>query len=174
MKYQEFFHIIQQKLQHFADLKDKKITITENLFSKNTQTISRFIIEIEHTALLLSQQTSKEYADVYASKLFKQFEALDKAIRSLKQIEFVAKKHFLSSFSFPKNIHSLPENRRLTEYRKALRALNDKISWLIECSYEANEVERLYLQQQILETEYRKSKCLEAIEGLEEKLSFIK
>ncbi|VTR41853.1 Primosomal replication protein N'' [Actinobacillus pleuropneumoniae] len=62
----------------------------------------------------------------------------------------------------------------MNEYRKALRALNEKISWLLEKSYTAtNDAEKNTWQLQIEETEYRKMKCQKAIEELEEKLSKI-
>ncbi|EPY99731.1 primosomal replication protein PriC, partial [Mannheimia haemolytica] len=64
-------------------------------------------------------------------------------------------------------------NKRLQEYRKALRALNEKISWLVEQNLNTqNEATKQTLQNQITETEYRKMKCLKAIEDLEQELLF--
>ena len=75
---------------------------------------------------------------------------------------------FISPYRPPRNVHSLPKEKRLVEYRKALRALNEKICWLTEKQYQAenraNKEEVLLYQQQIQETEFRKIKCLIAIE----------
>lgn len=131
------------------------------------------LYKIIHTAQLLSQQTTEDYADFYATKLLRQFDALNHAVFMLEKADLSAREVFTTSFSFPKNIHALPPARRLNEYRKALRALNEKISWLLEKSYAANENEKIMWQQQVEETEYRKMKCQKAIEELEEKLSKI-
>ena len=169
--FSNFSQLIQQKLEIFSPFTEKEVIVKENIFSKKQQKVSDFLQEITDTARLLSQQTSEDYADFYATKLLQQFDALNQAVLILKKSASSSKEVFVPSFSFPKNIHTLPPARRLNEYRKALRALNEKISWLLEKSYAANENEKIMWQQQVEETEYRKMKCLKAIEDLEEKLS---
>lgn len=168
--FSNFSQLIQQKLEIFSPFTEKEVIVKENIFSKKQQKVSNFMQEITYTARLLAQQTSEDYADFYATKLLQQFDALNQAVLILKKSASPSKV-FVPSFSFPKNIHTLPPARRLNEYRKALRALNEKISWLLEKSYAANENEKIMWQQQVEETEYRKMKCLKAIEDLEEKLS---
>ncbi|WGE36646.1 primosomal replication protein [Actinobacillus genomosp. 1] len=168
--FSNFSQLIQQKLEIFSPFTEKEVIVKENIFFKKQQKVSNFMQEITYTARLLAQQTSEDYADFYATKLLQQFDALNQAVLILKKSASPSKV-FVPSFSFPKNIHTLPPARRLNEYRKALRALNEKISWLLEKSYAANENEKIMWQQQVEETEYRKMKCLKAIEDLEEKLS---
>ncbi|WGE34600.1 primosomal replication protein [Actinobacillus genomosp. 1] len=167
----DFPQVIQQKLTVFSPFLEQEVIVKGNLFSQNQKKVSDFIQEIIHTAQLLSQQTTEDYADFYATKLLRQFDALNHAVFMLEKADLSAREVFTTSFSFPKNIHALPPARRLNEYRKALRALNEKISWLLEKSYTAtNDAEKNTWQLQIEETEYRKMKCQKAIEELEEKL----
>ncbi|WGE92000.1 primosomal replication protein PriC [Actinobacillus genomosp. 1] len=169
--FSNFSQLIQQKLEIFSPFTEKEVIVKGNIFSKKQQKVSDFVQEITDTAQLLAQQTNEDYADFYATKLLRQFDSLNQAVLILKKSDSSSKEVFVPSFSFSKNIHALPSARRLNEYRKALRALNEKISWLLEKSYAANENEKIMWQQQVEETEYRKMKCLKAIEDLEEKLS---
>ncbi|ANF61350.1 primosomal replication protein N [[Haemophilus] ducreyi] len=162
-----FVSQIQQELAIFLPYQEQLVTINSALFAKKTQKVTDFMQEIEATALLLHQQQTEEYLDVYSRKLFQQFEALYKVMIKLKVNNQTENMVFCSSFRFEKNIHALPPVKRLTEYKKALRALNEKISWLIKMSYtNGNE----NIQQQIQETEFRKQKCLKAIDELEEEI----
>lgn len=168
-----FYPLIKQQLERFIPFSEQEVTVSNKFFSQKTQKVAFFVQEIEQTALLLSQQESDEYAYVYAERLFSQFESLENAMTSLKREKTSVKKEkFHSPFRFPRNIHTLSPHRRLIEYRKVLRALNEKISWLVEKNYFASEQEKSSLQAQIAETEYRKQKCLKAIEDLEEKVLF--
>ena len=99
--------------------------------------------------------------------MLEQVDALQKAVKSIQKKSKLAA--FSSNYRFPKNVHTLPVEKRLIEYRKALRILNDKISWLLDKQCHApNDAERTHYQQQIQETEFRRKKCLAAIERLEE------
>lgn len=168
--HKNFLHLVHQQLAKFRPFHNENIQITGSLFLEEKQAVIFFVKEIEQTALALSQQHDEDYANVYAKKLFQQFEALNKAISSLNTASPKKTLPFHSHYRFPKNVHSLPPARRLTEYRKALRALNEKISWLIEQQYNANFSEKAPLANQIAETEYRKMNCLKAIEELEEQI----
>lgn len=171
---QKLFFITQIKhnLAKLAPYSEQKITINSSYFSTRMGSVRYFISEIEKTVKNLIQQEDVLYLEFYAEKLIKQFEALNKAIEKSQQ---KTKKtiQFQSSFQFSPNIHRYSPNKRLQEYRKALRALNEKISWLLEQHYkEEREQRRQELQNQITETEYRKKKCLKAIEDLEQELQF--
>lgn len=164
--------LVQKQLDTFLPFYDYEVIISENIFSISKQKVSFFVQEITQTANELNKQYSEDYANAYAAKLFHQYEALAQAVKTLKLTQSNDTLLFQSSFQFPKNIHSLAPTRRLNEYRKALRALNEKISWLVEKRYNASEADKVLLERQIQETEYRKMKCLKAIEDLEEQTQF--
>ncbi|WGE49360.1 primosomal replication protein [Actinobacillus equuli subsp. equuli] len=165
--------LVQKQLDIFLPFDEHEVIISENIFSTQKQKVSFFVQEIMQTANKLNKQNSEDYANAYAAKLFHQYEALTQAVKILKLTNGNNETLlFQSSFQFPKNIHSLAPTRRLNEYRKALRALNEKISWLVEKRYNASETEKVLFERQIKETEYRKMKCLKAIEDLEEQTQF--
>lgn len=166
-----FWHNIECFLAVFTPYLDKQAVVLGEFFTKKEGFVAEFVAELRTTALLLNQQNEAEYAEVLADKLLKQFDALQKAVKRLPKKQ--EKGRFQSVYQFSRNVHTLPPIKRLNEYRKALRALNDKISWLLEQQYKAEkEAEKLAYQQQIQETEYRKMKCLAAIEELEEVTAF--
>lgn len=140
------------------------------VFSQNEGSVDFFVQEIRQTAAILQQQKNSDYADFYAEKLIRQFDALQKAVQHLRKQP--SSDTFRSNYHFAKNIHFLPAHKRLAEYYKALRALEEKLGWLAEKLYQAqlqeNEAECTQWRAQIAETEYRKQKCLAAIEKAEE------
>lgn len=158
-----FLPSFQKQLTQFEPYLQQKIVIRSAYFSTSHQTVAQFVAEIQQTATLLAHQQNSEYAEFYVDRLLKQFNRLQSAVSVLQKPNSAT---FYSSFSFAKNVHSLPPNKRLQEYRKALRALNEKMSWLIEQQLNAEGERRLQLQKQIEDTEYRKRKCLEAIENV--------
>ncbi len=168
-----FDNSIHKELVIFEPYLTQSITIYARCFSQQTQTVQQFVNEIEHTAQTLTKITDNELAEFYSDKLILQFRTLQKAIESLKSRAKIKKtrKNFQSSYRFPKNIHSMRPSKRLQEYKKALRLLNDKISWIIEQGYDSQkEEDKTYWQIKLQETEYRKQKCLDAIEKTEEEL----
>lgn len=164
-----FLAQIKQNLAELASFSEQKITLNSNYFTKQSGLVRFFVAEIEKTAELLLNQEEIAYSEFYAEKLIRQFDALNSAVK--KAQEQKKETQFQSSFQFSPNIHTLSPNKRLQEYRKALRALNEKMSWLVEKSYnEGQEAIKQELQNQIIETEYRKMKCIKAIEDLEQEL----
>lgn len=162
-----FLEKIEQLLADFTPFSTEQAVVFGNYFAKNEEKVSYFIDEIRKTAAQLSQQSEIEHAEIYAKRLLDQVDALQKAVKSIKPKSQYER--FNSSYHFPKNVHTLPPEKRLSEYRKALRALNDKISWLFDKQYNAkDEKEQHFYQQQIQETEFRKLRCLKAIEELAE------
>lgn len=163
-----FLDQLNRHIEAFLPYSSTKITIKSSYFKRNEQPVSGFIQEIQETATIL-EQSSPEHAEIYAKKLLEQFDALKMAVAHMPKQKPV----FKSSVSLSPNIHRLPPEKRLGEYRKALRALNEKISWLTEQQLQTQLAnEQRNLAEQIAETEYRKQKCLAAIEELEEKLKF--
>ena len=162
-----FIEKVEENLAQFTPFEAEQAAVFGNYFAKNEANVSFFIDEIRHTAAILSPQNDVAYAEIYAKKLLEQVDALQKAVKSIQKKSKLAA--FSSNYRFPKNVHALPVEKRLIEYRKALRILNDKISWLLDKQYHAqNDAERIHYQQQIQETEFRRKKCLAAIEILEE------
>lgn len=168
----DFPTLVQKQLEIFLPFYAYEVVISEKIFSVQKQKISYFVQEILQTANELNRQSSEDYVNAYAARLFQQCEALTQAIKPLKLKQSDEPLLFQSTFRFPKNIHYLAPTRRLNEYRKALRALNEKISWLVEQYYNVSDAEKFLLKKQIEETEYRKMKCLKAIEDLEEQTQF--
>ncbi len=160
-----FTEQIQQKLAPFLAFSEQNITISHSYFSFNQGSVAQFIQEILATSQQIEMQRDSHLLAFQTQRLVEQFDCLQKAINT--QITHKQRINtFRSNYRFPKNIHRLPYEKRLEEYQKALRALNEKISWLIEQSQQANESDRPYYMSQIEETEYRKKKCLDAIEDL--------
>lgn len=171
MQKHHFVNQVKQSLSTLLPFSNQEIAINSNNFSQQTGTVASFIHEIYKTLDLLVTQEDILYSEFYADKLIKQFDALNQAVEISQKKAKTAQ--FSSSFQFSTNIHRLSPNKRLQEYRKALRALNEKISWLVEQNYnQENLALKQELQNQITETEYRKMKCLKAIEDLEQELQF--
>ncbi|MDH2925507.1 restart primosome assembly protein PriC [Nicoletella semolina] len=161
-----FLQQIEQQLATLLNKKNEVIALQSPYFKQRSATVEQFVAEIRQTAKKLSTQQHTEYAQIYATKLLCQFSTLQNALSHL-AVEAKLPNSFRTSFSFSKNIHTLPPAKRLWEYRKALRALNEKLSWLVEQHYRATEpVQKARYLQEITETEYRKQKCLVAIEEL--------
>ncbi|HDL4172853.1 TPA: primosomal replication protein [Mannheimia haemolytica] len=166
-----FIAQIKQNLSELNVFSTDNIFLNSPYFSQQTGLVSVFIAEIEKTVELLLNQTEVLYSEFYAEKLVKQVDALKNAVEKIQSKPESAQFH--SSYQFSPKIHRLAPNKRLQEYRKALRALNEKISWLVEQNLNTqNEATKQTLQNQITETEYRKMKCLKAIEDLEQELLF--
>lgn len=164
-----FLAKIEQNLSQFSQFEAEQAVVFGTFFTKNEAKISFFIDEIRQTATLLSQQTQLEYAEIYSKRLLDQIDALQKAVKKIKQQNKTER--FYPTQRFSRNIHSLPEHKRMIEYHRALRALNEKISWLLDKQFQArNEMEAEYYQQKIQETEFRKQRCLEAIENIDGKM----
>lgn len=167
---QSFIEKFEQSIHPFIPFENEQAVISGHFFTKSEASVAFFIGEIRQTAQQLQQQTEVAYAEIYAKKLLDQIDALQKAIQKIRKTKKVER--FISPYRPPRNVHSLPKEKRLVEYRKALRALNEKICWLTEKQYQAknraNKEEVLLYQQQIQETEFRKIKCLIAIEQLAE------
>lgn len=165
-----FTRAIQQQCGIFTPFLAREIEISSDLFVLNKGKVSDFLAELEQTSQLVSQQSQADYAEFYAQRLVQQFDLLKKAVEKLRQQPKSNLPTFKSNYRFAKNVKNLPACKRREEYQKALRALNEKISWLIEQSYQCETAQqKAVIQAQIQETEYRKQKCLAAIEEIGEK-----
>lgn len=161
-----FTQSLQAKLQLFTPFLDEKIEIHSTLFTLSVGKVANFLVEIEQTSSLITQQTDPKYVEIYAQKLVQQFDLLKSRIGKYQRNSSNALPTFKSNYRFAKNLANLPACKRREEYQKALRALNEKISWLIAQSYQCSAEQKKVLEAQIQETEYRKQKCLKAIDEL--------
>ncbi|WP_301098439.1 primosomal replication protein PriC [Otariodibacter sp.] len=166
----KFIQSIEKQCSIFEHLLSYEITISSNSFTKNKGYVKDFVDEIKLTARFTIQKKSQEHIEYYVQKLISQFielkEATDKLLL-LSQTNMVLPK-FISNYQFNKKFSNLSSTQKLQEYHKALRALNEKLSWLIEQIYlcSDNKQKKIY-QEKIYETEYRKQKCINAINALE-------
>ncbi|VTR41859.1 Primosomal replication protein N'' [Actinobacillus pleuropneumoniae] len=106
--FSDFPQVIQQKLTVFSPFLEQEVIVKGNLFSQNQKKVSDFIQEITHTAQLLSQQTTEDYADFYATKLLRQFDALNHAVFMLEKRIYLLEKYLLRLFHSQKTFTPSP------------------------------------------------------------------
>lgn len=158
-----FTHRIIQQCEIFRPFFEQQITISSEVFHRSTGTVAEFVAEMQHTAQLAAEQNEAERTQFFTQRLVRQFEALKKATDRLRYRPKATPK-FHSGYRFAKNIEQLPAYKQRAEYQKILRALNEKISWLMAQAQQAkSEAEQQEIYQQIQETEYRRQKCSEKI-----------
>ena len=163
-----FNQTIQRQCQIFTPFLDKKIEISSDVFIISKGKISDFVQEIKQTGELAIQQDNPFYVEYYTQRLIQQFDTLKNSIEKYQKREKEIFSRFKTRYQFAKNINKLPASKQPEEYRKILRALNEKLSWLIELSHQiTDEQQKQSVQEQIKETEYRLRKCSEKISELE-------
>lgn len=162
---QNFTYLLAEKLQPLSAFNELHIEANHKLFKLQKGKVAQFIQEIQQTGEVLNAQTNSYYADFYAQRLIQQFNLLKKLITQHSQTTNKPPV-FQSNYRFPKNIHNLSPEKRLLEYQKALRLLNEKLTWLMSQAQISDDEQRQYYITQITETEYRKQKCLRAIDKL--------
>lgn len=165
---QHFQQRIAQKCEIFRPLFHCAIHIQSPLFSIKQGKVQDFVEEIKQTSRLIEQnQTSSEtYLNFYTQRLIQQFDLLKKTTDKL-QLAQQMPSNFKSGYKFAKNLNKLNAEQRLEEYQKILRALNEKLSWLVEQCYACQDgLKKQQLQLAIQETEYRKQKCVVEIQKL--------
>lgn len=162
-----FTQALKEKCKVFTPYLNHKIEISSPIFSLSKGTVADFLLEMAQTGEQASQQSQQLYVAFYAERLVQQFDLLQQAVRKLQKKTVTQRPVFKSSYKFAKNIANLSASKRREEYQKALRALNEKMSWLIEQSQNNQDPDyHRLLQLQMQETEYRKMKCIKAIEEL--------
>lgn len=159
-------HQIQQNLTIFEPFLTQKVTVERDCFHQRSQRVADFVAEMEGVIRELAQSKEAERTKFLADRLVQQFSSLQMAVQALQKPE---RKTFASSYRFPRNVHNLPPQRRIVEYRKAHRALSEKLSWLTDQLYATQvESEKDHWLAQIQETEQRLLRCRVAIDELEE------
>lgn len=152
------------------------------LFSEDFQSLAFYQQEIQATLAQLKNLTysQQEVAEFLTEKLFAQCRALREATfcqASLLNQQTSTIKNPQVPLSrreqIKQQIHQLPPRERLVKYYDALQALNDKIAQQDRQRLQSSkEAEKAYFSQQLQLTLQRKKRCLEAIELLEEYLTF--
>lgn len=148
------------------------------LFSEDFQTFKFYRLELENTLTQIAKLQAYEQiqCQFYTEKLLAQLQVLLEAIQQVKSSKVQPKqeKPSLSSKEKQKHeIHRLPPRERLTKYYEALQALNEKIARQQDQYQQAtNDLEKAHCQQLLHHTQQRRTRCLEAIELLEEYLAF--
>ncbi|MCW9699530.1 primosomal replication protein PriC [Avibacterium sp. 20-129] len=146
------------------------------LFSEDFQHFKFYRAELNNTLAQIERLQENEHTQCqfYTEKLLAQLQAL---LDALKQHKRRDKKTFTNpSPQSAQNkqqhaIHRLPPRERLAKYYEALQALNQKIAHQQDQYVQTqNELKKQQLQQLIRHTEQRRTRCLEAIELLEEHL----
>lgn len=162
----KFTQALQQQLAYFSAFSNTRVEIQSDLFTIKQGNVRDFLIEIERVGVHLASQESAAHSEYYAQRLIKQVDLLKQAVEKQQKNANVPPQ-FVPHYRFPKNIHNLPPERRLVEYKRALRILNEKLAWLSTQCYTAEGEQREQYVTQLAETEYRKMKCRKAIEELE-------
>lgn len=174
---------LRQKVQHlysaYQQEGEKKIyaKFDRTLFSESFASLQSYFDEIEQTLQKLEQldEQQPQQLTYLADKLVAQCRALHDALTNRTYYSSIMPKVGISTNgnADKMRIHQLPPKQRLEKYYEALNKLNDKLDWQVSLREEANsEQERQYYQQQIDITQQRKQRCCDAIELLEEYLSY--
>ncbi|MGX3067723.1 primosomal replication protein PriC [Ursidibacter arcticus] len=160
---------IQKQCQIFSPFLDKKVEISSDVFILSQGKVCDFVQEIMQTCELISQQNMAFYVEFYTQRLVQQFDTLKNVVDKHCQTEEIFIPRFKSKYRFAKNMNKLPAEKQLEEYQKILRALNDKLSWLVELGHQTRDEQRKdAIHTQIQETEYRRKKCIEKIRDIED------
>ncbi|WP_424405384.1 primosomal replication protein PriC [Pasteurella sp. PK-2025] len=157
--YQQVAHKKNQRLQTDFD---------PQLFSENNQTYAFYFQQIQNTIQQLAQLKDNEVecCGFIIEKLLSQYVALSDTLTA----NHKATAPVLTQAD-KSHIHRLPPRERLSQYYTALHALNQKITDYEDQKDKCNDPTLQYqLQQRIAFNQQRRTKCLNAIESLEEYL----
>lgn len=180
---------IKQKVEtffsHYSHIaKKQKIyaKFDRTLFSQDFENVEFYFTEIQQSLAQLEKIDDNDIQkyNFYSAKLVGQCKALTEALKWLKPQE---KKQFQHSKTNLLSIQAQRENQRielnklpprecLSKYYEALQALNMKLEQQRDRFTQATSLqEKQVYSQQMMITQQRKDRCMEAIEQLEEYLN---
>lgn len=174
---------VHQLYQKYSIDKNQKIyaKFDRTLFSESFETFSFYMDEVESTLSKLKKigKDNPHQYQFYCQKLVSQCSVLDEAISRGNRIfnnknNLIAKPALLSKREKLKaQLNQLPPRERLQKYYESLNALNQKLEKEEGLLYQANtfQEKQLYTEQ-VETTKKRRTRCLDAIEMLEEYLAF--
>lgn len=169
---------VQQLTLQFAAFSDKKIyaKFDRTLFSEDFESGQFYFDQIQYTLAQITglKETEIPQIQFFSEKLLAQCTALSDAINQHNGRKTAPTAKIPSQREKLKHeLNQLPPRERLVRYYEALQALNEKINELEDKRNTAhNEQQKAGYQHQIDITLPRRKRCLEAIEVLEEYLSF--
>ncbi len=160
---------------HVAENRKISAKFDRTLFSEDFQSFDFYVKELEQTLTVLENLQSNEQAQYqfYSQKLLAQCNALADALTLSPHRPVIAAQTTSPSRERQKQlIHQLPPRKRLEKYYEALQALNDKLEQQqANSTHVNNHAEKQYYLQQVEITKQRRTRCLEAIELLEDYLA---
>lgn len=168
----ELINLLQQKITQLStDENRRKIKLSlpnfsYAVFSENFQSFIFYEQEMHKTLQQIEQakETDLLLYNLLVEKLLSQYAMLSDYLSP--HLKPTAVKQTRQQL---KSIHQLPPRERLEKYYEALRLLNEKITALEDQNLKSHSS---LLTQQLVYQQQRRTKCLQAIETLEEYLAF--
>ncbi|MCQ9121556.1 primosomal replication protein N [Rodentibacter pneumotropicus] len=182
MLIQQLINKLEQKVQqlyqiHSAQLEEKIFTkFDRTLFSENGQTVSFYFTEINQTLIRIKSLDSNDvnHYSFIAAHLFKQCNALSETLNR-KNTKFTQQKRQQNPTikKTQHSIHQLPPRERLEKYYEALEQLNNLYQQHRDLARtKTDPVEKKRMIERANGYKHRRQKCQEAIDLLEEYLTF--
>ncbi|AOF52530.1 primosomal replication protein N [Rodentibacter caecimuris] len=182
MLIQQLIEKLEQKVQqlyqiHSAQLEEKIFTkFDRTLFSENGQTLSFYFAEINQTLIRIKSLNSND-ANHYrfmTEHLFKQCNALSETLNRNNTVFTRQKRQPNPAVKKAQHsIHKLPPRERLEKYYEALEQLNNLYQQYRDSAQTKNDpIEQKRMEELANSYKCRRQKCQEAIDLLEEYLSF--
>ncbi|MBF0752068.1 MULTISPECIES: primosomal replication protein PriC [unclassified Pasteurella] len=181
MRIQQLINTLEQKVQQlqqiYSSRQEEKIftKFDRTLFSENGQTTAFYFAEIETTLKKIKSlySTDVDHYKFITEHLLKQCRALSEALNR-KQHQPISPKPKTSPVKKAHHdVHKLPPRERLEKYYEALEQLNNLYLQQKDLiSIEKNPEEQKKIIRLAEGYKYRRQKCQEAIDLLEEYLAF--
>ncbi|OOF36717.1 primosomal replication protein N [Rodentibacter mrazii] len=182
MLIQQLIEKLEQKVQqlyqiHSTQLEEKIFTkFDRTLFSENGQTLSFYFAEINQTLIRMKSLDSNDvnHYNFIAEHLFKQCNALSETLNR-KNMTFTQQKRQQNPTikKTQHSIHKLPPRERLEKYYEALEQLNNLYQQHRDFALTQNDpIEKKRMAELANSYKHRRRKCQEAIDLLEEYLTF--
>ena len=177
--FQQLEQRVHQLYEQYSESGKKKINakFDRTLFGEDNQFFDYYLSQVNQT---LSQIA--HYQDDDADKLNFLIQKLCAQCTALSEAVSITPKSYKSAVNFKpvlsareqrkQEIHKLPPRERLAKYYDALQALNEKIDQIIDLHQQAHDVEKSRYTELLKITKERRQRCLDAIELLEEYLTF--
>lgn len=181
MLIQQLIEKLEQKVQqlyqtHASQLEEKIFTkFDRTLFSENGQTVSFYFAEINQTLIKIKSLDShdvKHYSFI-TEHLFRQCNALSETLNRKNAFFTQQKQQTPAAKKSQHSIHKLPPRERLDKYYDALEQLNNLYQQHRDFALMQNDpIEKKRMTELANGYKYRRQKCQEAIDLLEEYLTF--
>ncbi|OOF64916.1 primosomal replication protein PriC [Rodentibacter sp. Ppn85] len=182
MLIQQLIEKLEQKVKqlyqiHSAQLEEKIFTkFDRTLFSENGQTLSFYFAEINQTLIRIKSLNSNDvnHYRFMTEHLFKQCNALSETLNRNNTVFTRQKRQPNPAVKKTRHgIHKLPPRERLEKYYEALEQLNNLYQQYRDLAHTKNDsIEQKRMKELADSYKCRRQKCQEAIDLLEEYLTF--